>query len=247
RYRLLLNLTGDQKYRRSVLRQWVRARVVDGAVVVGNPCVDAEWLAELEAEGIPTVWIAYDAPTPTPPRTAVVQLDIAPGWYEAIAHLVQQGHRRVGYLGGHAADPALTIIQQAAERRGVQLHPIVFANGETPADGYAAAQQLLQQKPLPTALLARTDLLAFGAMQAIQQHGLRIPEDIALIGHDDLPIAQWMNPPLSSIRIDYAHLGRCAVDLLMRLFQQPDATPVPSRVATRFILRQSAAPANTPQ
>ena len=247
RYRLLLNLTGDQMYRRSVLRQWVRARVVDGVVVVGNPCVDTEWLTELSAEGIPTVWIAYDAPHPMPPRTAVVQLDTAPGWNEAIAHLQQQGHQRVGYLGAHTADPAFAIIQQAAERYGVQLHPVAFANGETPADGYAAAQQLLLMRPLPTALLARTDLLAFGAMRALQQHGLRVPDDIAVIGHDNLPIAQWMTPPLSSIEIDYAQLGHSAVELLTRLLQDPAATPAPIRVATRLVLRQSATPANPPQ
>lgn len=247
RYRLLLNLTGDQNYRRSVLRQWIRARVVDGVVVVGNPCVDGEWLTELGAEGVPTVWIAYDAPDPLPPRTAVVQLDLAPGWNEAIAYLQQQGHRRVGYLGAHSADPSFEIIQRAAESHDIQLHPIALAAGETPADGYAATQKLLQMRPLPTALLARTDLLAFGAMHALQQHGLRIPHDVAVIGHDNLPIAQWMTPPLSSIEIDYAQMGHSAVELLTQLLQDPAAAPAPIRVATRLVLRQSATPANPPQ
>lgn len=247
RYRLLLNLTGDQEYRRSVVRRWIRARVVDGVVVVGNPRIDPDWLNALLSEGIPAVWIAYDAPEPLPPRTAVAQLDIAPGWREATAYLRQNGHRQAAYLGAHPDDPALEIVQEAARECGLLLAPVLFALGETPANGYATAQQLLHASPRPTALLARTDLLAFGAMQALQQGGLHIPDDIALVGHDDLPLAQWMNPPLSSIRIDYAHLGRTAVELLMRLMETPDATLAPVRVATRFIPRQSAAPATLPQ
>ncbi|MCS7190637.1 MAG: LacI family transcriptional regulator [Fimbriimonadales bacterium] len=247
RYRLLLNLTGDQEYRRSVLRQWIRARVVDGVIIVANPCVDADWLAALTAEGVRAVWIAYDVPDPMPPRTAVVQLDLSTGWSEAVAYLRECGHRQIGYLGAYPDDPALAIIHSAVECCGLQLAPRVFAHSETPADGYEATVRLLQHRPLPTALLARTDLLAFGAMQALQQHGVRVPDEMAVIGHDDLPIAQWMNPPLSSIQIDYAQLGRSAVELLMRLLSNPDEPPVPSRVATRFVPRRSSAPATPPQ
>ncbi|MCS7066668.1 MAG: LacI family transcriptional regulator, partial [Fimbriimonadales bacterium] len=153
RYRLLLNLTGDLKYRRSVVRQWIRARVVDGIVVVANPCVDTEWLQALASEGIPTVWIAYDVPPQLPERVAVVQLDIAPGWNEAIAYLRQLGHQRIGYLGALHDDPALAIIQSTAATHRVQIEPVWFAQGETPEYGYQAMLQLLRTHSLPTALL----------------------------------------------------------------------------------------------
>lgn len=242
RYRLLLNLTGDLKYRRSVVRQWIRARVVDGIVVVANPCVDAEWLRALAAEGIPTVWIAYDVPSPLPERVAVVQLDLSPGWNEAIAYLRQLGHQRIGYLGALRDDPALEIIQNAAATHRVQIEPVWFAQGETPEDGYQAMLQLLRTHPLPTALLVRTDLMAFGALQALQQNGVAVPEAISLVGHDDLPIAQWINPPLSTIQIDYTLLGHHAVELLMRMLSHPEQPVASVRVATRFIARRSTAP-----
>jgi hypothetical protein len=98
-YRLLLNLTGDREYRRSVLCQWVRARVVDGVILVGNPRVDPEWMDALQAENIPAVWIAYDVPQPLPPNVAVVQLDTSVGWREVVDALVAMGHRAFGYLG----------------------------------------------------------------------------------------------------------------------------------------------------
>lgn len=246
-YRLLLNLTGDQKYRRSVVRQWIRARVVDGVVIVANPCVDIRWLHTLAAEGIPTVWIAYDIPQRLPERVAVVQLDTSNGWSEAIAYLRQLGHQQLGYLGAHREDQALEIVQHAASMHGVRISPILFAQGETPAHGYQATLQLLQAHSLPTALLVRTDLLAFGALQALQQNGVAVPQDMSVVGHDDLPLAQWMNPPLSSIQVDYALLGRHAVELLLHLIDHPDRAVAPVRIATRFIARHSTAPVNTLQ
>lgn len=243
-YRLLLNLTGDQEYRRSVVHQWIRARVVDGVIVVANPCIDYAWLHALEAERVPTVWIAYDAPSDAPPHTAVVRLDTSTGWHEAIAYLARQKRTQIGYLGVHPKDPALDTIRTAAAQYGLEVAPIVYAQGETPADGFQATLCLLDAHPMPTALLARTDLLAFGALQALQQRGVAVPDTVAVVGHDDLPIAQWMNPPLSSIRVDYAQLGQRAVELLMRLISNPNHSAPPACVATRFIPRQSAAPTN---
>jgi LacI family transcriptional regulator len=243
-YRLLLNLTGDQEYRRSVVHQWIRARVVDGVIVVANPCIDYEWLHALELERVPTVWIAYDAPSNLPLHTAVVRLDTSTGWQEAVTYLAQQGRTRIGYLGVYSQDPALEMIQAAAAQHGLEVAPILYAQGETPADGFQATSRLLDAHPLPTALLARTDLLAFGALQTLQQHGVPVPDAIAVVGHDDLPIAQWMNPPLSSIRVDYAQLGQRAVERLMHLINEPNRPAPPACVATRFVPRRSAAPTN---
>jgi LacI family transcriptional regulator len=241
-YRLLLNLTGDREYRRSVVCQWIRARVVDGIILVGNPCVDPEWVAALQEEHIPTVWIAYDAPEPMPPHTAAVQLDTSVGWREAIDALVALGHRSFGYLGADPHDVALDAICDALAQHGLRLPDdrLWFAQ-ETPEGGFHAAERILQSDSLPTALLVRTDLLAIGAMQAFQQHGIRIPEDLSLVGHDDLPIAQWLVPPLSTIRIDYASVGSAVVECMMRLLQSPKIPPQSVCITTRFHPRQTTA------
>jgi LacI family transcriptional regulator len=94
---------------------------------------------------------------------------------------------------------------------------------------------------MPTALLARTDLLAIGALQAFQQHGVRIPDDLSLVGHDDLPIARWLVPPLSTIRIDYTALGRAVVENMLQLLHQPKMPPKPMRITTHFHPRQTTA------
>jgi LacI family transcriptional regulator len=241
-YRLLLNLTGDREYRRSVLCQWVRARVVDGVILVGNPRVDPEWVDALQAENIPAVWIAYDVPQPLPPNVAVVQLDTSVGWREAVDALVAMGHRAFGYLGVDPNDVAIQAIHSALAQHGLQLPDSrIWLTRETPEGGFEAAVRILNTSPMPTALLVRTDLLAIGALQAFQQHGVRIPDDLSLVGHDDLPISRWLVPPLSTIRIDYTALGRAVVENMLQLLHQPKTPPPPVRIATRFHPRQTTA------
>jgi len=243
RYRLLLNLTGDVEYRRSVVCEWVRAQAVDGVILVGNPNIDPDWLDILQADHIPTVWIAYDGHQSLPLGTCLVQLDTVPGWHEAVDHLVALGHRQIGYLGASQSDSALETIRCALARHGLTLHEshLWWAAEATPEGGYQTARAILRTRSMPTALLVRTDLLALGALQAFQQHGVRIPKNLSLVGHDDLPFARWLNPPLSTIRVDYSLLGQCAVEAMMRLLQAPQEPTTPYRVATRFLARQSTA------
>ncbi|OYT71106.1 MAG: hypothetical protein CFK48_05130 [Armatimonadetes bacterium CP1_7O] len=241
-YRLLLNLTGDCEYRRGVLHQWIAGRAIDGVIVVANPCVDTAWMHALSAEGVPTVWIAYDVPHPLPPHTGVVQLNLSAGWREAIEHLNALGHRQFGLIAVDPNDPALEVIQQAIHSVNGQLAHTVFACDDTPSGGYRATLDLLERKPFPSALLARTDLLAFGVAQALHRYGIRLPHDVSLVGHDDLPLTQWMIPPLSSIRIDYLELGQRAVAMLMQLIEQRAPSVAPVCVATRLVVRDSVAP-----
>lgn len=241
-YRLLMNLTGDSDYRRSVLCQWIRGRVVDGVIVVANPRIDSTWMELLSAEGIPVVWIAYDVPASLPLHTGVVQLNLSAGWCEAIQHLIERGHREFGIITVNPDDPALEVAHQAIINAGGRLVQQLFACDDTPSSGYHAAVSLLGRKPLPSAVLARTDLLAFGVLQALHRHGIRVPHDISIVGHDDLPMAQWVIPSLSSIRIDYTELGQCAVGQLMQLIDQPLCPVAPKCVATRFVVRDSTAP-----
>ena len=108
--------------------------------------------------------------------------------------------------------------------------------------GYAAMRRLLEQRP--DALFAANDLMAAGALRAMDEAGLRAPDDIAVVGFDDLPIAATTSPPLSTIRQDLATVGAVAVDLLVRLLgRDPDAVPLRSLVETSLVVRGSTHPA----
>jgi LacI family transcriptional regulator len=173
---------------------------------------------------------------------AVVQLDTSVGWREAVDALVAMGHRAFGYLGVDPNDVAIQAIHSALAQHGLQLPDSrIWLTRETPEGGFEAAVRILNTSPMPTALLVRTDLLAIGALQAFQQHGVRIPDDLSLVGHDDLPIARWLVPPLSTIRIDYTALGRAVVESMLQLLHLPKTPPPPVRIATRFHPRQTTA------
>ncbi|CUU08576.1 MAG: LacI family transcriptional regulator [Fimbriimonadales bacterium] len=240
-YRLLMNLVGDSHYRQSTLRQWINSRLISGVILIGNPDVSAEWLKPLVKAHIPTVLIAYHPPAEMPDTMRCVVLDVKTGWQEAIAHLTAEGHRQFAYIGSHPEDPALDYICEALrQHRGVLVPEGVLYANETPLGGYEATRRLLQHAQRPTAILARTDLLAMGVLLALQEAGLSVPHHISVVGHDDIPMAQWLIPPLSTIRIDYAILGEKAVESLVHLLQKEksDTEPVQT-VATRFVVRQS--------
>ena len=123
------------------------------------------------------------------------------------------------------------------------VEPELVADGVfTIESGYAAMRRLLEQRP--DALFAANDLMAAGALRAMDEAGLRAPDDIAVVGFDDLPIAATTSPPLSTIRQDLATVGAVAVDLLVRLLgRDPDSVPLRSLVETSLVVRGSTRPA----
>jgi hypothetical protein len=117
-----------------------------------------------------------------------VQLDTSVGWREAVDALVAMGHRAFGYLGVDPNDVAIQAIRSALAQHGLQLPDSrIWLTRETPEGGFEAAVRILNTSPMPTALLVRTDLLAIGALQAFQQHGVRIPDDLSLVGTTTCP------------------------------------------------------------
>jgi LacI family transcriptional regulator len=124
----------------------------------------------------------------------------------------------------------------------MRIEPELFADGVfTIESGYAAMRRLLEQRP--DSLFAANDLMAAGALLAIDEAGLRAPDDIAVVGFDDLPIAATTSPPLSTIRQDLATVGAVAVDLLVRLLgPDPDSVPLRSLVETSLVVRGSTRP-----
>jgi LacI family transcriptional regulator len=114
--------------------------------------------------------------------------------------------------------------------------------GPTIEDGYQTTFRLLERPQRPTAIIAINDLLAVGAMRAIRDAGLRIPEDISLLGYDDIPMAKYLVPRLTTVSKDITSLGRTAVRLLLARIQQPDRPNHTEQHPTRLIIRESTGP-----
>jgi len=180
---------------------------------------------------------------------------------EAMAHLLSLQHRRIGLIYGvrppwddfnstelSVDSPGgldrLQPYQDYLQAAGLPVDPeLIVTCGSTIEDGYQAAQQLLKLPARPTALLAINDLLAIGALRAASDLGLRVPDDLSLVGYDDIPLSSYLTPRLTTSSKDMVEVGRKAVELLLARIQDPERSQQRVEVQARFIVRESTGPA----
>jgi LacI family transcriptional regulator len=159
----------------------------------------------------------------------------------ATQHLVDLGHRRIGYINGMAdwleAQDRLAGYQDVLRKQDLPVDERLIRHGDWGVDsGYKAAQELLSLDERPTAIFAANDIMALGVIYAVQEAGLKIPEDIALVGYDDRDFAAWVRPALTTIRMPSYEMGRAAARLLLEQFSGAaleDATQVPGELIIR--------------
>ena len=208
----------------------VRRGGIDGAVLMS---VDADnpLVAALAAAGIPYVGVDVELP-------AHVASDHRGGTAMAVGHLAQLGHRRIAAIAGHqhtlAGRERLEGYRAGLAAAGLAYDPALVAVGDfSAASGEAAARQLLPAAP--TAIVAASDLMAVGATRALVAAGLRVPEDVSVVGFDDLPLATLVRPELTTVRQDPARIGAAAADaVLERIEGEPaNRTTVPVELVVR--------------
>jgi len=191
--------------------------------------------------GIPVVLLGRD---PRTPRFSGITVDGEDGVREAVAHLVGRGHRRIGMLDDDGREPSIrrTWFLRAAAEHGIAVAPGWIARAAQTVDGGGAAlASLLAAHPDVTAVFAFNDVIAIGALREARRFGLRVPDDLAVIGFDGLALGTLVDPELSSVAIDTRALGALAVEQTMRLVT--GATPLePGElvVRARLHLRESA-------
>lgn len=187
------------------------------------------------------------------PGERVLGADNAGGARQATAHLLALGHTRIGLITGLRSEPQgpQTGRDDAAERlRGYQetlrsagLDPesLVRHGDYTQESGARAARELLSLTPAPTAVFAAGDAMALGALHAAQDLGLRVPQDLSVVGFDDLPIAAAARPALTTVRQPLRRMGEVAVQLLVELAE--GGTPdLPPPFPTELVVRESSGP-----
>jgi LacI family transcriptional regulator len=145
-----------------------------------------------------------------------VDYDNEGGAYAMASHLLSAGHRRVLVLPGPAelttAQGRLRGARRAFEAYGVPFDPGLVRHGPyDDAHGYGAVEAALHETPDFTAVLAGTDVVAAGAMQALRTAGLRVPEDVSIVGYDDIPLASQLTPQLTTVHVPYEEMGRVAL------------------------------------
>jgi LacI family transcriptional regulator len=174
--------------------------------------------------------------------------DDAAGVQAAVRHLLDLGHERLGYVAG-PAELSTTQTRLRAVRGamadGAAPPVVAHARAYTVADGRAAAAGLLAGEPGLTAILAGNDLVAIGVYEALAEAGLRCPDDVSVVGHNDMPLVDRVQPPLTTVAIPQYEIGVAAARLLLdRLGADRAAPPPPERrlLPTRLVVRGSTAP-----
>ncbi len=178
----------------------------------------------------------------------------AANWAGALAgteHLIELGHRRIGTITGSPAilctQARLDGYRAALDRAGIALDPELVKVGDyhyqyqsAYQSALDAASALLRLPDPPTAIFAASDVLAMGVYEAARQNGLRLPDDLSVVGFDDLPMAQWVSPPLTTLRQPLAEMATLATRTLL----DGDSTGIQNRVelATRLVVRSSSQP-----
>lgn len=216
----------------------------DGAILVTSRMTDRQ-LAELESAGIALVVI--DPVNLPDADIASVGATNWAGGLAATEHLLDRGHRRIAAIGGPremlCTQARIDGYRAALERAGIGIdHNLIRYGDFRHEGGFRQAQALLALNRLPTAIFAGSDQQAMGAYEAARQAGLRVPQDLSIIGFDDLPLCGWLSPPLTTVRQPLEEMGRAAARML---FQLLDGEPLVSpriELTTELRIRESTAP-----
>lgn len=215
-----------------------RTGLMDGVVVQASS-VDDGLIPRLLAAGVPLVVAGRPSQSE---GVSFVDVDNVKGSFSAVTHLVRLGHTRVatvtGPLDTSVGLDRLAGYRQALEERGVGVdEDLIVAGDFTEQGGYYAARRLLAHKP--TALFAASDVMARGAMRALQEAGLAVPRDVAVAGFDDLPPATITHPLLTTVRQPIRRLGAKAVETLLDVIAYGPEPPRRIFFDTELIIRET--------
>src|SRR3954451_1987820 len=204
-----------------------------------------EELRALQRHGYP--FVVVDPRTAPDEGIPAVSAANASGARAATEHLLALGHRRIGAISGPlhwlASSERLNGFQGALAAAGVLPDPgVVRQAAYSPGAGDDAAASLLDLPERPTAIFAFNDDLAISVLTAARERGLRVPEDLSVIGFDDSEQAKIVTPPLTSVRQPLAEMGRMAVTLLLQLLESQKVEGVSVELAVRLVERSSTAP-----
>ena len=235
---------------KAALRAFVDHRVDGILVATRGTEIGNEAIAAIIREGIPVVTVGR------PIENAPVDCVTADHWkgaYEAVTHLIELGHERIGFIGvspEHAANlRRFHGYEDALKAHGIALRSELIAgpaNGPayaTEDDGYAAMMQLGRLKQPPTAVFARNDYTAIGALRAAHELGFTIPDDIAIASFDNIPIAAFTTPPLTTVSQPIGEQGRRAAQFLIdRIEHRVKGQKRELCLECHVVIRQSTGP-----
>src|SRR5580658_2473124 len=239
-YEILISSTNYDSARMALCVRRMLERKVEGVAIMTSE-MDKHLVDQLAHRNVPMVFLDVG-----PPGEGIsnVVVDYAMGVNEAVSHLLSLGHRRIGFicgpLGLKSAQIRRTAFLRSLSQHGIDDADRLLEEADHTVDGgLAAMTRMLESKRAPTAVLASNDLTAIGMMRAVRRAGLAVPRDISIVGFDDIRLAEFTEPPLTTVRLSRQELAEHAfAALLSDLSDQPQ----PRReytVETHLVIRES--------
>ena len=209
----------DSETESNLIQQYME-RQVAGIILTGFVIGQKDLVKELAGRGMPCViiWDKLDDP-----ELSYVGFDNFKATYEASRYLIELRHRRIGLIVGpytkvERVRKRLEGFKAALQDHGLAFNPeMVIEKEPTLIDGKEAMDKLMSLPDRPTAVLAASDTLAVGAMAAARDLGLGIPEDVSIVGFDDIDVAAYCNPPLTTVRVPAYEIGKIAVEIILNM------------------------------
>ena len=237
-YTLFSASAGDEKTFATLVDQLVTSRRTEGLLVI-NPYADGRH--RHLPDHVPTVYVGA---RPRDEAVDSVALDDEGAAVAATEHLLALGHRRIGLICGPMSEDCsqdrLAGYQAALAAASLPIDPGLIDEGDWSAtSGYQAFQRLARLPAPPSAIFAQNDRMAVGVLRAAREAGLHVPGQLAVVGVDDMPLASYFDPSLTTMRQDLVEIGRQAAHLLISAVENPNAARQHLRLPAKLIVRES--------
>lgn len=241
-YFLLSSSSEDPVTFAELIDELVGHRRVDGLIVI-NPYADTRF--ENTPKDFPVVFVgAYSRDT----TISSVSLDDERVACEAVQHLISLGHKKIAMITGpmeeDCSQDRTKGYTRAMQAAGLEVNASWIIEGDWSAtSGQAGLQSLIEQNQLPTAIFAQNDRMAMGVLRASRDYKLSVPEDLSVIGVDDMPLSSYFDPPLSTMRQDMPEIGREATRILIDIVNKTGRPIRQIKISGELVVRQSTATA----
>ena len=241
-YDLLVTSTDYETARMTACLRRMLERKVDGVAIMTSE-MDLGLIKDVARRNVPIVFMDVGQ---VGPRMSHVVIDYGNGIGQAVDHVVGLGHRRIAFISGpldlHSARTRRQAFVEGLRAHGLRPDKRYLREGTHTAEGgQREMAALLRLSTPPTAVVASNDWTAIGALHAIHAAGLRVPEDVSLVGFDDIPLVSYTSPPLTSVRMSAADVGARAFQALFSLLGGERLEGDVYQVPTKLIVRQSTA------
>lgn len=241
-YKVLLEVADDKIKRPDAFMNLVRSKRIDGLIMANMRSIEYPYVRQLAGQGFPIVspGVGLDSfCSRLGTENDVVTAQVA------AKHLVDLGHRRIAHISFAPKEYDATTLRRAGyekalEEGGIEPDPKLVIYADISAEsGYLAMQKLLKRKILFSGLFAGNDTIAIGAMRALREAGRSVPCDVAVVGYDDIPLAAFANPSLTTLRTDPVLRARESVDMLLALINGEHYQRIEIPYETRLVIRES--------